>query len=92
MRHGLKVSHGKVQNWRIFKRFLASFRGQRYHLNKWRQGYQLSTPGKFLKMKHASARLPSNVIDDDESNIVNIHPSDAWNTWRMELANQMFYE
>ncbi|MFQ6645513.1 hypothetical protein Gotur_020397, partial [Gossypium turneri] len=24
--------------------------------------------------------LPSNVIDDDESNIVNIHPSDAWNT------------
>ncbi|MFQ6645510.1 hypothetical protein Gotur_020397 [Gossypium turneri] len=36
--------------------------------------------------------LPSNVIDDDESNIVNIHPSDAWNTWRMELANQMFYE
>ncbi|MFQ6645512.1 hypothetical protein Gotur_020397, partial [Gossypium turneri] len=28
--------------------------------------------------------LPSNVIDDDESNIVNIHPSDAWNTWRME--------
>ncbi|KAG8483404.1 hypothetical protein CXB51_022245 [Gossypium anomalum] len=36
--------------------------------------------------------LPSNVIDDDESNIVNIHPSDAWATWRMELANQMFDE
>ncbi|MFQ6642881.1 hypothetical protein Gotur_017416 [Gossypium turneri] len=36
--------------------------------------------------------LASNVIDDNESNIVNIHPSDTWATWRMELANQMFYE
>ncbi|MFQ6650493.1 hypothetical protein Gotur_022410, partial [Gossypium turneri] len=36
--------------------------------------------------------LPSNVIDDDEPNTVNIHPSDAWATWRMELANQMFEE
>ncbi|KAK5832964.1 hypothetical protein PVK06_016773 [Gossypium arboreum] len=36
--------------------------------------------------------LPSNVIDDDEPNIINIHPSDAWATWRMELANQMFDE
>ncbi|MBA0644391.1 hypothetical protein Goklo_028559 [Gossypium klotzschianum] len=36
--------------------------------------------------------LPSNVIDDDEPNIVNIHPSDTWVTWKMELANQMFYE
>ncbi|MFQ6653542.1 hypothetical protein Gotur_024889 [Gossypium turneri] len=35
--------------------------------------------------------LPSNVIDDD-LNIVNIHPSDTWVTWKMELANQMFYE
>ncbi|MFQ6657489.1 hypothetical protein Gotur_027135, partial [Gossypium turneri] len=33
--------------------------------------------------------LASNVIDDDEMNIVNIHPSDAWATWKMELANQM---
>ncbi|MBA0859232.1 hypothetical protein Goshw_004686 [Gossypium schwendimanii] len=31
--------------------------------------------------------LPSNVIEDDESNIVNIHPSDAWAIWRMEVAN-----
>ncbi|MFQ6621915.1 hypothetical protein Gotur_002270, partial [Gossypium turneri] len=36
--------------------------------------------------------LPSNVIDADEPNIVNIHPSDTWDTWRMELANPMFYE
>ncbi|MFQ6649377.1 hypothetical protein Gotur_023432 [Gossypium turneri] len=34
--------------------------------------------------------LASNVIDDVEPNIVNIHPSDT--TSRMELANQMFYE
>ncbi|MBA0625048.1 hypothetical protein Godav_010300 [Gossypium davidsonii] len=33
--------------------------------------------------------LPSNVIHDDEPNIVNIHLSDAWATWRMELAKQM---
>ncbi|MFQ6634671.1 hypothetical protein Gotur_010512, partial [Gossypium turneri] len=36
--------------------------------------------------------LPSNVVDDDELNIVNIHPLDAWATWKMELANQMFNE
>ncbi|MFQ6631194.1 hypothetical protein Gotur_009976, partial [Gossypium turneri] len=33
--------------------------------------------------------LPSNVRDDDEPNIINIHPSDAWATWRTELANQI---
>ncbi|KAG8492927.1 hypothetical protein CXB51_010200 [Gossypium anomalum] len=36
--------------------------------------------------------LPSNVIDDDEPNIINIHLSDVWATWRMELVNQMFNE
>ncbi|MFQ6621142.1 hypothetical protein Gotur_002662 [Gossypium turneri] len=36
--------------------------------------------------------LPSNVIDNDESNIANIYPLDTWATWRMKLANQMFYE
>ncbi|PPD99956.1 hypothetical protein GOBAR_DD03004 [Gossypium barbadense] len=40
--------------------FLAPFRGQRYHLNEWRQGYQPSTPQEFFNMKHASAR---NVIE-----------------------------
>ncbi|MBA0779677.1 hypothetical protein Gotri_003900, partial [Gossypium trilobum] len=35
--------------------------------------------------------LPSNVIDNDESNIVNTHPSDAWVTWRMELTNQILW-
>ncbi|PPD76897.1 hypothetical protein GOBAR_DD26187 [Gossypium barbadense] len=49
-RHGLKVPHGKG--------FLAPFRGQRYHLNEWRQGYQPSSPQEFFNMKHASARVP----------------------------------
>ncbi|KAA3484479.1 50S ribosomal L3 [Gossypium australe] len=34
--------------------------------------------------------LPSNVIEDDELNIVNIYPSDAWATWRIRVVNQMF--
>ncbi|KAG8478914.1 hypothetical protein CXB51_028756 [Gossypium anomalum] len=98
-RHGLKVPHGCYYlvdaGYTNCEGFLAPFRGQRYHLNEWRQGYQPSTLEEFFNMKHASARnelgegLPSNVIDDDESNIINIHPSDAWATWRMELANQM---
>ncbi|KAG8488878.1 hypothetical protein CXB51_016932 [Gossypium anomalum] len=153
-RHGLKVPHGCYYlvdaGYTNCEGFLAPFRGQRYHLNEWRQGYQPSTPEEFFNMKHASARnviercfgllklkwgilrspsfypvrvhnriiiaccllhnfirtymsldpieaklgegLPSNVIDDDDPNIVNIHPSDSWATWRMELANQMFDE
>ncbi|MFQ6650495.1 hypothetical protein Gotur_022410, partial [Gossypium turneri] len=102
-RHGLKVPHGCYYlvdaRYTNCEGFLAPFRGQRYHLNVWRQGYQPSTPAEFFSMKHASARnviercfgidpieaelgegLPSNVIDDDEPNTVNIHPSDAWAT------------
>ncbi|MFQ6649387.1 hypothetical protein Gotur_023432, partial [Gossypium turneri] len=61
--------------------FLTPFRGKRYHLNEWRQGYQPSTLEEFFNMKHASVSelgegLASNVIDDVEPNIVNIHPSD----------------
>ncbi|MFQ6645509.1 hypothetical protein Gotur_020397, partial [Gossypium turneri] len=71
MRHGLKVSHGCYYlvdaGYTNCERFLASFRGQRYHLNN-------LDP---IKAKLGEG-LPSNVIDDDESNIVNIHPSDAW--------------
>ena len=40
--------------------FLAPFRGQRYHLNEWRQGYQPSSPQEFFNMKHVSAR---NIIE-----------------------------
>ncbi|MFQ6653051.1 hypothetical protein Gotur_024642 [Gossypium turneri] len=42
-RHGLKVLHGCCYlvdaGYTNCKRFLAPFRGQRYHLNEWRQGY-----------------------------------------------------
>ncbi|MFQ6666968.1 hypothetical protein Gotur_033147 [Gossypium turneri] len=151
-RHGPKVPHGCYYlvdvGYTNCEGFLAPFRGQRYHLNEWRQGYQPSTSEEFFNMKHASARnviercfeliklrwgilrspsfypvrvhnriiivccllhnfirtymsidpieaelgegLPSNVINEDEPNIVNIHPSDPWATWRMEIANQMF--
>ncbi|KAK5785894.1 hypothetical protein PVK06_040515 [Gossypium arboreum] len=146
-RHGLKVPH-VYAGYTNCERFLTPFKGRRYHLNEWCQGYQPSTPEEFFNMKHASVcnvnetcfrllkfrwrilrspsfypvrvhnriiiaccllhnfirtymsldpieaelgeRLPSNIIDDDEPNIVNIHPSNAWATWRMELANQMF--
>ncbi|MFQ6623608.1 hypothetical protein Gotur_004087, partial [Gossypium turneri] len=100
-RHGLKVPYGCYYlvdaGYTNCVGFLAPFRGQRYHWNEWRQGYQPSTPEKFFNMKHASARNVfercfGNVIDDDEPNIVSIHPSDARATWRMELANQMFGE
>ncbi|MFQ6667777.1 hypothetical protein Gotur_033681 [Gossypium turneri] len=88
-RHGLKVPHGCYYlvdaGYTNCEGFLAPFRGQRYHLNEWHQGYQPSTLEEFFNMKHASARNViercfGNVIDDDEPNIVNIHPSDAWAT------------
>ncbi|PPD70171.1 hypothetical protein GOBAR_DD32950 [Gossypium barbadense] len=63
-RHGLKVPHGCYYlvdaGYTNCKGFLAPFRGQRYHLNEWRQGYQPSSPQEFFNMKHASAR---NVIE-----------------------------
>ncbi|MFQ6667457.1 hypothetical protein Gotur_033475 [Gossypium turneri] len=63
-RHGLKVPHSCYYlvdaRYTNCEGFLAPFRGQRYHLNEWRQGYQSSTPEEFCNMKHASAR---NVIE-----------------------------
>ncbi|MFQ6649385.1 hypothetical protein Gotur_023432 [Gossypium turneri] len=98
-RHGLNVPHGCYYLVDVgctnCEGFLTPFRGKRYHLNEWRQGYQPSTLEEFFNMKHASVcnvieKCFGNVIDDVEPNIVNIHPSDT--TSRMELANQMFYE
>ncbi|MFQ6629558.1 hypothetical protein Gotur_008326, partial [Gossypium turneri] len=100
-RHGLKFPHScyylvdaRYTNCEVF---LAPFRGERNHLNEWRQGYQPKTPEDFFNMKFALARNVieryfGNVIDDNELNIKIIHPSNAWATWRMELANQMFDE
>ncbi|PPD66321.1 hypothetical protein GOBAR_DD36800 [Gossypium barbadense] len=63
-RHGLKVPHGCYYlvdaGYTNCEGFLAPFRGQRYHLNEWRQGYQPSSLQEFFNMKHASAR---NVIE-----------------------------
>ncbi|PPD68285.1 hypothetical protein GOBAR_DD34838 [Gossypium barbadense] len=63
-RHGLKVPHGCYYlvdvGYTNCEGFLAPFRGQRYHLNEWRQGYQPSSPQEFFNMKHASAR---NIIE-----------------------------
>ncbi|PPD77873.1 hypothetical protein GOBAR_DD25185 [Gossypium barbadense] len=71
-RHRLKVPHGCYYlvdvGYTNCEGFLAPFRGKRYHLNEWHQGYQPTELGEGLH---------SNVIDDDEPNIVNIHPSDV---------------
>nr|GEW27231.1 protein ALP1-like [Tanacetum cinerariifolium] len=40
--------------------FLAPYRGQRYHLNDWRNGHQPTMPKELYNMKHSSAR---NVIE-----------------------------
>ncbi|MFQ6664367.1 hypothetical protein Gotur_031510 [Gossypium turneri] len=58
-RHELKVPHVDA-GYTNCVGFLAPFRGQRHHLNEWRQGYQLTTLKEFFNMKHASAR---NVIE-----------------------------
>ncbi|CAK9168988.1 unnamed protein product [Ilex paraguariensis] len=42
------------------QRFFAPFRGQMYHLKKWRDGHQPRTLDEFFNMKHYSAR---NVIE-----------------------------
>jgi hypothetical protein len=40
--------------------FLASYRAECYHLNKWTEGHQPNTPREFFNMKHCLAR---NVIE-----------------------------
>ncbi|XP_040362735.1 protein ALP1-like isoform X2 [Rosa chinensis] len=63
-RHGFRVPHGYYYlvdaGYPNGEGFLAPYRGQRYHLNDWRQGYQPTTPEEFFNMKHSSAR---NVIE-----------------------------
>ena len=40
-------------NW---EGFLAPYRGQRYHLTEWRQGYQPTIVKEYFSMKHSQAR------------------------------------
>ena len=132
------------------KGFLAPYRGQRYHLNEWRDGYQPTTPHEFFNMKHSSARnviersfgllkmrwailrSPSfydlktqrriiseccllhnfirkkmsidpieqefdntpveedNIVDNENDYISSVESSNEWNTWRHNLAIEMF--
>ncbi|KAI8572658.1 hypothetical protein RHMOL_Rhmol01G0216600 [Rhododendron molle] len=36
--------------------YLAPHRGQRYHINIWRQGHRLTSEEEFFNMKHSTAR------------------------------------
>ncbi|XP_059638952.1 uncharacterized protein LOC132281246 [Cornus florida] len=63
-RNGFKVPQGYYYlvdaGYTNCQGFLAPYRGQRYHLNDWRDEHQPTTPREFYNMKHSSAR---NVID-----------------------------
>uniref|UniRef100_A0A5B7B0E0 DDE Tnp4 domain-containing protein n=1 Tax=Davidia involucrata TaxID=16924 RepID=A0A5B7B0E0_DAVIN len=63
-RNGLRVPHGYYYlvdaGYTNGEGFLAPYRGQRYHLNDWREGHQPTTPEEFFNMKHSAAR---NVIE-----------------------------
>ncbi|PPE00476.1 hypothetical protein GOBAR_DD02489 [Gossypium barbadense] len=69
-RHGLKVLHGCYYlvdaGYTNCEGFLAPFRGQRYHLNEWRQGYHPSSPQEFFNMKHALI-ITSGVLESNAS-------------------------
>ncbi|XP_026662506.2 uncharacterized protein LOC113463064 [Phoenix dactylifera] len=47
--------------------FLAPYRGQRYHLNEWRQSQQPTNAHEFFNMKHSRAR---NVIERMEEQLL----------------------
>nr|KAJ0208084.1 hypothetical protein LSAT_V11C500276800 [Lactuca sativa] len=51
--HGLKLVDDGYTN---VEGFLASYRGQRYHLNDCRAGHQPTTPKELFNMRHLSAR------------------------------------
>ncbi|RVW12489.1 hypothetical protein CK203_093473 [Vitis vinifera] len=63
-RNGLTVPHGYYYlvdaGYTNGKGFLAPYRGQRYHLNDWREGHMPTTHEEFFNMKHSAAR---NVIE-----------------------------
>ncbi|KAL3520522.1 hypothetical protein ACH5RR_018671 [Cinchona calisaya] len=63
-RNGLPINDGYYYlvdaGYTNSKGFLAPFRGQKYHINKWTPGYQPSTVEEFFNIKHSSVR---NVIE-----------------------------
>ncbi|XP_058217414.1 uncharacterized protein LOC131328489 [Rhododendron vialii] len=62
--HGLVVPRGTYYlvdaGYTNGEGFLAPYRGQRYHLNDWKDGRQPTTREEYFNMKHSSAR---NVIE-----------------------------
>ncbi|KAK4278788.1 hypothetical protein QN277_016587 [Acacia crassicarpa] len=62
--HGLRVPLGNYYlvdaGYSNCQGFLAPYRGQRYHLNDWRQGHQPQTAHECFNMRHSAAR---NVIE-----------------------------
>ncbi|KAK4269919.1 hypothetical protein QN277_023015 [Acacia crassicarpa] len=62
--HGLQVPLGNYYlvdaGYSNCQGFLAPYRGQRYHLNDWRQGHQPQTAHECFNMRHSAAR---NVIE-----------------------------
>ncbi|XP_074557060.1 protein ANTAGONIST OF LIKE HETEROCHROMATIN PROTEIN 1-like [Curcuma longa] len=62
--NGLKVPHGHYYlvnaGYTNCEGFLAPYRGQRYHLNEWRDERVPRSPREFFNMKHSAAR---NVIE-----------------------------
>ncbi|RVX10853.1 hypothetical protein CK203_018178 [Vitis vinifera] len=63
-RNGLTVPHGYYYlvdaGYTNGKGFLAPYRGQRYHLNDWREGHMPTTHEEFFNMKHSATR---NIIE-----------------------------
>ncbi|KAF7808206.1 protein ALP1-like [Senna tora] len=62
--NGLKVPHDCYYlvdaGYTNGEGFLAPYKGQRYHLNEWRDGRRPVTPQEYFNMRHSSAR---NVIE-----------------------------
>ncbi|XVE61496.1 hypothetical protein DITRI_Ditri06bG0045000 [Diplodiscus trichospermus] len=60
LRDAIRRQNGLQVRYTNSEEFLAPFRGQRYHLNDWRSGYQPTTVEEIFNKAHVSAR---NVIE-----------------------------
>ncbi|XP_057495690.1 uncharacterized protein LOC130780691 [Actinidia eriantha] len=62
--NGLKIPHGRYYlvdaGYTNGPGLLAPYRGQRYHINIWRQGHMPQSREEFFNMKHSAAR---NVVE-----------------------------
>ncbi|CAO2817625.1 unnamed protein product [Amaranthus hypochondriacus] len=62
--HPIRIPHGTFYlvdvGYTNGEGFFAPYRGQRYHLKEWKDGYKPRTPQEYFNMKHSAAR---NVIE-----------------------------